>query len=141
MPLGRPIGELMLSSIQLALEEAGGQAGDVMIELLVLNTSEEGGNSVSTNLEREVALQAVENSTVVAYIGFVSSAQAKESIPILNQAGTTQIAFTTSWLGLTKPGFGPGEPQIYYPTGQRTFFGLFQVMNYKLSLPRGGHMH
>ncbi len=121
-PLGRPVGQLMVNGVQLALDEAGGKAGDIPVELVVFSTSEEGGNPVSNDLEREVAQKAAADPDIVAYIGPLSSGQAKESIPVLNQAGITQIAFTTSWPGLTKAGYSVGEPGKYYPTGQRTFF-------------------
>ncbi len=33
-----------------------------------------------------------------------------------------EIGMSATWPGLTKPGYGPGEPGIYYPTGQQNFF-------------------
>ena len=45
------------------------------------------------------------------------------SIPILNEAGIAQISPSNTAVGLTtnEPGATPGEPDKYYPTGQRTF--------------------
>ena len=45
------------------------------------------------------------------------------SIPLLNRAGIPQISPTSTAVGLTSggPEASPGEPEKYYPTGQRTF--------------------
>lgn len=122
VPLGIGIGENMLNAAQLALDEAGGQAGDVTVELLVLDSSDPEGSPISTELEEEGARQAVEDPAVVAYLGPLATTQAKMSMPILNQAFITQISASATWPGLTKVGYGPGEPGLYYPTGRRHFF-------------------
>ena len=121
LPLGIEIGEQMLNGVQLALDEVNHQVGDVHVELLILNTSEPDA-PLSTSLEREVAEQAIADNEVIAYLGPISSDQVKSSIALLNEAGIVQVAPVASWPGLTKPGYGPGEPGIYYPTGRRHFF-------------------
>ena len=122
VPLGLEIGEDIRDAIQLALTEAGGQAGNINVELLVLDTSDPQGSPVSPDLEQEAAQKAVDDPQVVAYIGPLASDQAKVSIPILNKAGIALISPAATWPGLTKPGYEPGEPGIYYPTGRRNFF-------------------
>jgi len=59
---------------------------------------------------------------VLLYLGTYNSGAAKVAIPILNQAGLAMISFANSYAGLTKPGAGaPGEPDVFYPTGKRTY--------------------
>jgi branched-chain amino acid transport system substrate-binding protein len=122
LPFGLEFTKDMLNAAQLALKNAGGKAGDVTVELLPLTESEENGDIISPALAQKNAEQAVNDPTVVALLGPLSSNNAKVEIPILNEASITQIASTTTWPGLTKPGYGPGEPGIYYPTGRRNFF-------------------
>ena len=45
------------------------------------------------------------------------------SLPILNKAGIPQISPSNTYIGLTtdEPGSEPGEPDKYYPTGNRTY--------------------
>jgi branched-chain amino acid transport system substrate-binding protein len=117
-------GGIMKATIEMALADAGGQANGIDIEMLYINSSDPEGNPVSPEKEAEAAALAVADEDVLIYIGPISSDQAKLSIPILNEAGIAQISPTSTWPGLTKPGFGPGEPGIYYPTGQRNFFRM-----------------
>ncbi|MGD1993962.1 MAG: branched-chain amino acid ABC transporter substrate-binding protein [Anaerolineae bacterium] len=122
MPLGLEIGQDMLNAAQLAVDEADGLAGDVVVEVVELSNSDPEGSPVSVDLESEIAQEAVTDTAIVGYIGPATSDQARVSMPILNQASIAQIAPAATWPGLTKPGFGPGEPGIYYPTGRRHFF-------------------
>lgn len=121
MPLDAELGRDMLSGIELALEEAGGKAGDLDVELLVLNSSSD-TSPFSNEQEALNAAEVAENDDVVAYIGAAASGQSKEAIPVLNEAGIPQVSPSSTWPGLTKLGFGAGEPGMYYPTGRRTFF-------------------
>ncbi len=111
-----------ISAIKLAMTESQGKAGQVEVELLTFNPYDKVANSVTAETETEVAQKAVADPTVVFYLGPSSSSTAKISMPILNKAGIAQIGLGDSWPGLTKPGYGQGEPGIYYPTGKRHFF-------------------
>jgi branched-chain amino acid transport system substrate-binding protein len=122
LPLGLGVGKDILNAVELALEEEVGQAGDIEVDLLVLDTSDPEGSPVSPELEREAAQKAIDDPQVVAYIGPLASDQAKVSIPMLNEAGIALISPAATWPGLTKPGYEPGEPGIYYPAGRRNFF-------------------
>jgi branched-chain amino acid transport system substrate-binding protein len=124
MPLGLEIGQDMLNAAQMALDEAGGKAGNIKVELLIFNSSEPEGNPVSTELEQQAVAQASDDPAVVAYIGAPTSDQARATLALLNEASITQLSPAATWPGLTKPGFGPGEPGVYYPTGRRHFFRL-----------------
>lgn len=121
LPTGIDVGKEMLNAAQMALDEAGGKAGSVEVQLVSYSSSEE-SNPVSKDMERNAANQAVKDGEIVAYLGAVTSDQAREVIPVLNQAGMPIVSPSATWPGLTKPGFGAGEPGIYYPTGRRNFF-------------------
>jgi branched-chain amino acid transport system substrate-binding protein len=121
LPLGLDIGKSMLNAAQLALDNAGGKAGDLTVELVSYDISDPNGSPMSADLEEKNANAAVQDAAIVAYIGPVVSSGAK-SIPILNQASIAQITPSATWPGLTKPGYGAGEPGIYYPTGNQTLF-------------------
>ncbi len=122
LPLGLGPAQSQLKAVEMALDEIDGQIGETTVELLLLDTTGGEGNPVSAEKEAELVSQAVDDATVVAYLGPPSSNQAKESMSVLNEAGIAQISQAASWPGLTKPGFGPGEPGIYNPSGQRHFF-------------------
>ena len=67
--------------------------------------------------------QAVLDNTTVGYVGDLDSGASAISIPILNHAGIPQVSPASTAVGLTSNALGaePGEPDKYYPTGQRTF--------------------
>jgi branched-chain amino acid transport system substrate-binding protein len=58
----------------------------------------------------------------MAYLATYNSGAAKISMPITNRAGLVQITPANTYPGLTKPGFGPGEPDIYRPSGTVNYF-------------------
>ena len=57
------------------------------------------------------------------YLGEFNSGAAAISIPLLNEAAVPQISPANTAVGLTvdEPGATAGEPDKYYPTGQRTY--------------------
>ena len=122
MPLGLDIGKSMLNAAQLALNNAGGKAGNVTVEIVSYDISDPNGSPMSADFEAKNANAAVQDAAVIGYIGPASSSGAKSSVPILNQASITQITPSATWPGLTKPGYGAGEPGIYYPAGKQTLF-------------------
>jgi len=118
---GVALGKSVVNAVQLAVEEKGGEVAGLSIELVVLDDGTETGQW-DPDLEAANAQKAVADPQVVAYIGPLNSGAAKVSIPITNQAGLLHISPTNTWPGLTKVGFAPGEPGIFYPTGRRTYF-------------------
>jgi branched-chain amino acid transport system substrate-binding protein len=72
--------------------------------------------------ETENANKAAADKTVIAYLGTFNSGAAKLSIPILDNAGPLlMLSPANTYPGLTKPGFGAGEPAIYYPANVRNY--------------------
>lgn len=118
---GITVGKSIVNGITLALEEAGYKAGKYKINLEV----EDGGDADgkwSEDIERDIATRASADPDVMAYLGTYNSGSAKVSIPITNKASLVQISPGNTWPGLTQPGFLPGEPGIFYPTGVRNYF-------------------
>ncbi len=73
-------------------------------------------------VETENGNKAAADPTIIAYLGTFNSGAAKLSIPILNQAGPlVMISPANTYPGLTKPGYGQGEPGVYYPSGVRNY--------------------
>ena len=106
------MGESIRRGIELAFEEVGNQVGNIPIDLQIRDDGNETGQW-QTEAESKNAQEAAADPAAVAYIGPYNSGAAKVSIPILNRAGLLQISPSTTWPGLTKPGFAQGEPGIF----------------------------
>ncbi len=114
-----------LNSMLLALDEAGGKAGDVNVEVVIIadeSTNLENESSTAAALVHVSQAEAIADDAVVGYFGPIVGFIAGDITPLLNEAGIAEMSSTITWPGLTKPGYAPGEPGIYYPTGKRTFF-------------------
>jgi branched-chain amino acid transport system substrate-binding protein len=122
LPLGLDVGTEMLHAAELALKQIDSKAGNVTVELASFTTSEPNGNPLSADIELQTIQKIAEDKSFVGFVGSASSNQAKATIPALNAVTMVQISPSATWPGLTKPGFGPGEPGIYYPTGRRHFY-------------------
>jgi len=106
----------------LAIEEANYQAGDFIVEFELLDASGPDDDILVPEREEANAKKAAADAEVLIYLGNSYSSGCKVGIPILNQAGLAQISPGATYPGLTKQGFAAGEPAIYYPSGERTFF-------------------
>jgi len=106
----------------LALAQAGGRVGRFRIRFLSLdNTALPGGgwDPAKTSVN---ARTAVRDPTTIAYLGDAPTEATAISLPILNESGILQVAPTLTYAGLTtQEGAVAGEPDRYYPSGQRTF--------------------
>ncbi|MCK5021008.1 MAG: branched-chain amino acid ABC transporter substrate-binding protein [Candidatus Peribacteraceae bacterium] len=114
-------GQDISRGVKLALEEVNYQVSNFKIEIVTEDDGDENGQW-QESLEEEIAKRAVADQDVMAYIATLNSGAAKISIPITNEGGLVQISPANTWPGLTKAGFFPGEPGIFYPTGMRNFF-------------------
>jgi branched-chain amino acid transport system substrate-binding protein len=113
----------ILNGIRLALEEAGGRAGDLRVEFEPLDDATAQAGKWDPLQESSNANRAANDPAVVAYIGTYNSGAAKIAMPILNRAGLLMVSPANTWPGLTKPGLGDkGEPDIYRPTGRVNYF-------------------
>jgi branched-chain amino acid transport system substrate-binding protein len=79
------------------------------------------------DMEVKNANNAVNDASIIAYLGTFNSGAAELSMPILNQAGMVMISPANTYPGLTHKVEGmtkANEPYIYYPTGIRNYVRL-----------------
>jgi branched-chain amino acid transport system substrate-binding protein len=111
------------NGIRLALKEVNNRVGDVTLQYEDWDDSSPARGSWDPAVEAANADKAIQDPSIVAYLGPYNSGAAKISMPKLNQAGLLMVSPAASWPGLTKPGLGePNEPTIYRPTNKVTFF-------------------
>jgi branched-chain amino acid transport system substrate-binding protein len=119
----RPQTTAMVQGIELAIEQAGGKAGDFNVEYESLDDSTAQAGSWTPEATQANARRVAQGDDVGAYIGEFNSGASAISIPILNEAQVPQISPANTAVGLTsdEPGADAGEPDKYYPTGQRHY--------------------
>jgi branched-chain amino acid transport system substrate-binding protein len=119
----RPQTTDMVKGIELALEQAGNRAGDFEVKYESLDDSTAQAGAWTPEATTANARKAVQDDSTALYIGEFNSGASALSIPILNEAGVPQISPANTAVGLTSdaPGSTPGEPDKYYPTGERTY--------------------
>jgi branched-chain amino acid transport system substrate-binding protein len=113
--------ETIANAITLALEERGYTAGDVQIEYVSQDDATAQAGKWDEAQCAENAQSAAQNEEIVGWIGPYNSGCAAIEIPILNQANLPMVSHGNTAVGLTKPSGEPGEPERYYPTGQRNY--------------------
>src|SRR5208283_6021594 len=113
----------MVNGIKLALDQAGGKAGQWTVNYQSLDDSLASTGAWDAGQTAANARKAASDPKTIYYIGEFNSGASEVSIPILNQAGIPQVSPANTYVGLTTsiPGASaPGEPTKYYPTGKRT---------------------
>jgi branched-chain amino acid transport system substrate-binding protein len=128
LPLQGPNAERARSIVnaqKLALRDNGGKAGEFTVNFASADdaTARDGEPGWDPDRTAENARKAVENQRTIAYIGDFDSGATAVSLPISNEAGFVQVSPGSSAVGLTKlvPGAEAGEPDKYYPSGERSF--------------------
>ncbi len=104
---------------ELALEDAGGEAGGVEVRLEVLDDAAAGGWDAATTGAN--ARAATEDSTAIAFVGDLDSGASRTSIPITNQAGLLQVSPGAGAEDLTRDSVGSGAVPDLQASGDRTF--------------------
>jgi branched-chain amino acid transport system substrate-binding protein len=119
----RPQTTALVNGVKLALEQAGGKAGNLTVKYESLDDSTAQAGSWTPEATQANALKAAGDDSTAVYIGEFNSGASAVSIPILNEAGVPQISPANTAVGLTsdEPGANPGEPDKYYPAGTRTY--------------------
>jgi branched-chain amino acid transport system substrate-binding protein len=120
-----PEGTAMLNAAKMALDEVKGQVAGYKIELVFLDDASPTTGSWDGTIEANNAQKAIADDQALVYFGTYNSGAAKISMPLTNKAGMAQITPANSYPGLTKPGYAPGEPGIYRPTGKVNYFRTF----------------
>ena len=111
----------MVNAIRLALEQRDNMAGDIKIEYEVLDDATAQAGQWDAAKCAENAQSAAQDEEIIGWIGPFNSGCAAVEIPILNEAGLGMISPANTYIGLTKPGGEPDEPEKYYPTGERNY--------------------
>jgi len=119
----------MVNGMKLALAQANNKAGQWTVNYKSLDDSTAAAGKWDPAQCAANARQAASDSNAVIYLGEFNSGCSKISIPILNQAGIPQVSPANTYIGLTRslPGSAPGEPQQYYPTGNRTYLRIVPI--------------
>ena len=116
-----------VNGIKLALAEAGGKAGQFTVNYTSLDDSTAAKGSYDLGQCAANARKVATDPKAVAYLGEFNSGCTEVSLPILNEAGVPMISPANTYVGLTTSLAGasaPGEPQKYYPTGNRTYLRI-----------------
>ena len=119
----RPQTTALVNGVKLALEQAGDKAGDFTVKYTPLDDSTAQAGSWTPEATQANARKVAQDENAAVYIGEFNSGASAISIPVLNEAGVPQISPANTAVGLTsdEPGADAGEPDKYYPTGQRNY--------------------
>jgi branched-chain amino acid transport system substrate-binding protein len=113
--------ETIANAITLALEERDYMAGEVQIEYVSQDDATAQAGKWDEARCAENAQSAAQDESIVGWIGPYNSGCAAIQIPILNEAGLAMVSHGNTAVGLTKPSGEAGEPERYYPTGERNY--------------------
>jgi branched-chain amino acid transport system substrate-binding protein len=119
----RPQTTAMVEGIRLALQQANGKAGDFTIKYTSLDDSTAQAGTWTPEAASANARRVAQDDSAIAYIGEFNSGASAISIPILNEVPIAQVSPANTAVGLTsdEPGADEGEPEKYYPTGNRHY--------------------
>jgi branched-chain amino acid transport system substrate-binding protein len=113
----------IVDGAKLALSDAGAKVGTYSIRYVSLDDSTRAAGKATPAATARNARRASADKTTAAYLGEFNSGATKVSLPILNRAGIAMVSPSNTYVGLTnnKIGTAAGEPDKYYPSGERTF--------------------
>jgi branched-chain amino acid transport system substrate-binding protein len=116
----------MVNGIKQALEEHGGEAGQMTVKYTSLDDSTAQAGNWTPEATQANAQKVASDDSAIAYIGEFNSGASAVSIPILNEVPVAQISPSNTAVGLTsdEPGADKGEPDKYYPTGERHYLRI-----------------
>jgi branched-chain amino acid transport system substrate-binding protein len=111
---------------RLALEDAGGRAGDLEVKLVALDSSEPDERLWDPDLVSANAERAADDPRAIAYVGDLDYGASAVSVPITNDAGVLQVSPADGLTSLTQAPLGRPRagPERYYPEGERSFVRL-----------------
>jgi branched-chain amino acid transport system substrate-binding protein len=122
----RPQTTDLVRGAELALKQHGARAGDFKIEYTSLDDSTAQAGAWTPEQTSANARRVAQEDSSVAYIGEFNSGASAISIPILNEVPIAQVSPANTAVGLTSddPGADEGEPEKYYPSGQRHYMRI-----------------
>jgi branched-chain amino acid transport system substrate-binding protein len=111
---------------RLALEDAGGRAGELDVRLVELNSAEPGERLWDPDVVSMNAKEAADDPRAIAYIGELDYGASAVSVPITNEAGVLQVSPSDGLTSLTRTPLGRPRagPERYYPEDERSFARL-----------------
>ncbi len=117
-----------VNGIKLALKQAGNKAGNFTVKYTSLDDSTAQVGNWTPEATSANARRVAQDDKAVAYIGEFNSGASAISMPLLNEASppVPQVSFANTAVGLTsdEPGAEPGEPDKYYPSGERHYMRI-----------------
>ena len=122
----RPQTTALVDGIKLALKQAGNKAGDLTIKYTSLDDSTAQAGTWTPEATQANAREVAQDDAAIAYIGEFNSGASAISIPLLNEVPIAQVSPANTAVGLTsdEPGADAGEPDKYYPTGNRNYLRI-----------------
>jgi branched-chain amino acid transport system substrate-binding protein len=116
----------MVNGIKLALEQHDGKAGKLRVKYTSLDDSTAQAGNWTPEATQANAQRVASDDSAIAYIGEFNSGASAVSIPVLNEVPIAQISPSNTAVGLTsdEPGADKGEPDKYYPTGERHYLRI-----------------
>jgi branched-chain amino acid transport system substrate-binding protein len=113
----------LVNGIKLALEQRNNKAGEFTIKYTSLDDSTAQAGTWTPEATSANARRVAKDDSAIAYIGEFNSGASAISIPILNEVPIAQVSPANTAVGLTsdEAGAAPGEPDKYYPTGNRNY--------------------
>jgi branched-chain amino acid transport system substrate-binding protein len=111
----------MVNAIKLALLEAHGKIGPFNITYVSLDSATPEAGTWTPDKVLDNARQAVRDLNAIAYIGDRDSAATALSLPLTNEGNILQVSPSSTYDGLTRASRRQGEPERFYPSGERTF--------------------
>jgi branched-chain amino acid transport system substrate-binding protein len=122
----RPQTTAMVEGIRLALQQKNGKAGEFTIKYTSLDDSTAQAGTWTPEATQRNAQEVAQDDSAIAYIGEFNSGASAVSIPILNEVPIAQISPANTAVGLTsdEAGADKGEPEKYYPTGERHYLRI-----------------
>jgi branched-chain amino acid transport system substrate-binding protein len=122
----RPQTTAMVEGIRLALQQNNGKAGDLTVKYTSLDDSTAQAGTWTPEATSANARRVAQDDAAIAYIGEFNSGASAISMPLLNEVPIAQISPANTAVGLTsdEPGADEGEPEKYYPTGERHYLRI-----------------
>jgi branched-chain amino acid transport system substrate-binding protein len=113
----------LVNGAKLALEQAGNKAGNFDVKYTSLDDSTAQAGQWTPEATSQNARRVAQDDKAAVYIGEFNSGASAVSLPILNEAGVPQLSPANTAVGLTSddPGADKGEPDKYYPAGNRHY--------------------
>jgi branched-chain amino acid transport system substrate-binding protein len=122
----RPQTTAMVEGIRLALQQRNNKAGEVTVKYTSLDDSTAQAGTWTPEATQANARKVAQDDAAIAYIGEFNSGASAISIPLLNEVPIAQVSPANTAVGLTsdEPGADEGEPEKYYPSGERHYLRI-----------------